>query len=211
MNAIVHSMLIAALMQAAGLPSAGVKTEKNDLQSKGGPVSFESIIPKIVGAFDINKGDVVLVQLWGENEDLPLLDRCAIEVAKRGGVPVKWQQSRKYLAQYFSSVPPEHLAFPDACFEAFKPATTVVDLLTYSPAPGPDFPKERYPQYGAYVGRLFKIVTGKKYLIQVFVPTRENAEQAGIDFNTFEATVTAALDVDYAQDQAPVRGAGRTG
>ena len=159
-------------------------------------MDFTSVIPKIVSGFDINKGDIILVQLWGEDRDLPLLDRFAIEIGKRGGIPVKWQQSRDFLGKYFSEVPPENLDFPDAYFDAFKPAGTVIDILTHSPAPGSDLPKERYPKYGAYIRKLFGVAASKKYFIQVFVPTEENAEEAGIDFNTFQATLMAALDID---------------
>ncbi len=159
-------------------------------------MDFISVIPKIVGGFDINKGDIILVQLWGEDRDLPLLDCFAIEIGKRGGIPVKWQQSRDFLGKYFSEVPPENLDFPDAYFDAFKSAGTVIDVLTHSPAPGSGLSKDRYPKYGAYIRKLFMSAASKKYFIQVFVPTEENAEEAGIDFNIFRTTLMSALDID---------------
>ncbi|HTY09283.1 MAG TPA: aminopeptidase [Candidatus Edwardsbacteria bacterium] len=159
---------------------------------------FESLIPKIVSGFDIAKGDIVLLQLWGENADLPLLDTFAIEVAKTGGIPVKWQYSRAFLKRYFSDVPAENLEFPDKFFEIFKPADVVVDILTYSPAPAPDFPRDRVRFFGKYMQKLFPILTGKKAFIQVKVPTRENAAETGVGFETYRAAVIKALDIDYA-------------
>lgn len=160
-------------------------------------MNFEMLIPKIAKGFDINKGEIVLLQLWGENKDLPILDKFAIEIAKAGGIPVKWQYSREFIKEYFSSVPQENLKWPEKYFDIFKPADIVIDILTYSPAPAPGFPKEKMPLYGQYLGPLFKILTQKKYFIQVKVPTPENAQEEGIDYSIFNSAMLKALDIDY--------------
>lgn len=160
-------------------------------------MDFISVIPKIVSGFDINRGDIILVQLWGENQDLPVSDKFALEIAKRGGVPVKWQQSREYLEKYFSEVPADKLEFPEAYYDLFKPAVTVIDILMHSPAPGPGMPKEKRPYYGQYIRKLFGALSAKKYFIQVFAPTIENARDAKMDPKVFEKALLTAMDINY--------------
>lgn len=160
-------------------------------------MNFEMLIPKIAKGFDINIGEVVLLQLWGENKDLPILDKFAIEIAKGGGIPVKWQYSREFIKEYFSTVPQENLAWPEKYFDIFKSVDIVIDILTYSPAPATGFPRERMPFYGQYMGSLFKALTQKKYFIQVKVPTPENAQEEGIDYEIFNSAMLKALDIDY--------------
>jgi len=160
-------------------------------------MDFISVIPKIVSGFDINKGDIILVQLWGENQDLEVSDVFALEIAKRGGVPIKWQQSREYLEKYFSEVSAENLEFPEGYYDVFKPAGTVIDILMRSPAPGPGMPKEKRPYYGQYIRKLFGALSTKKYFIQVFAPTAENAGDAGIDPEVFKKALISAMDIDY--------------
>jgi leucyl aminopeptidase (aminopeptidase T) len=159
-------------------------------------MDFISVIPKIVSGFDINKGDIVLVQLWGENQDLSVSDIFALEIAKRGGVPVKWQQSREFWERYFSEVPAENLEFPEGYYDVFKPAVAVIDILMHSPAPGSGMPKEKRPYYGQYIRKLFGALSAKKYFIQVFAPTIENARDAGIDPKVFEKSLISAMDID---------------
>jgi leucyl aminopeptidase (aminopeptidase T) len=160
-------------------------------------MNFEMLIPKIAKGFDINQGEIVLLQLWGENKDLPILDKFAIEIAKAGGIPVKWQYSREFIKEYFFTVPQENLKWPEKYFDIFKSVDIVIDILTYSPAPAPGFPKERMPFYGQYMGTLFKTLTQKKYFIQVKVPTPENAQEEGLDYEIFNSALLNALDIDY--------------
>lgn len=162
-------------------------------------MNFDMLIPKIAKGFNINKGEIVLLQLWGENKDLRTLDKFAIEVAKAGGIPMKWQYSREFIKQYFSAVPQENLQYPEKYFDIFKPADVVIDILTYSPAPAPGFPKEKMPFYGQYMGQLFKELTQKKNFIQVKVPTPENAQEEGIEYGLYNETLLKAMDIDYGQ------------
>lgn len=164
-------------------------------------MKFQDMIPNIVQGFEIEKGDIILVQLWGEDEHLPLLKKFCLEIAKSGGIPVQWQYSREYICEYFGSVSPEYLEFPDKFFKMFEHADMVIDLLTYSPAPK-GMAEERIPFYGQYMQKLFQTLMQKKSFLQVKVPTRENAVMAGIDFDIFESTILKALDVDIAEIKA---------
>lgn len=160
-------------------------------------MNFTDFIPNIVRGFEIKKDWVVLLNFWGENCDLEILDKFTLEVAKAGGVPVRWQQSRELTKAYFTEVPEGNLSFPDKYFEIFKLADAVVDIFMYSAAPHKDFPKDRFPLYGAYMRKLFNALTeGKELFIQVRVPTEENAEGEDIDYEIYREAMLSALSVD---------------
>ena len=59
-------------------------------------MEFIEFIPRIVKGFEFKQGSMVLLNFWGENKDLDILDRFAIEIGKLGAVPVKIQQSREF-------------------------------------------------------------------------------------------------------------------
>ena len=160
-------------------------------------MDFESLLPRIVKAFEIQPGDIVLVQFWGENEDKAILDRCCIEIAGVGGIPIPWQNSRRYLKDYFSRGVPGSLEFPEHYFEIFKPVDIVIDLTNQSPAPGPGFPQDKKTFYGKLITKAFDLFVQKKSFIQVMIPSRVNAEEAGLDCETYRTAMMKALDVDY--------------
>lgn len=161
-------------------------------------MNFAEIIPNMVSGFEIKVGSIVLLNFWGENEDLAILDKFALEIAKVGGVPIRWQQSRKLIESYFREVSPEYLDFPDKYFEIFKLANVVIDIFMYGPAPHKDFPQDKLPLYGAYMRKLFGALTeGKDLFIQVRVPTEENSMAEGIDYEIYKEAMYNALNIDF--------------
>lgn len=160
-------------------------------------MDFINTIPNMVSGFEIKKGELVLLNFWGENSDSAVLDKFAIEIAKVGGVPVKWQQSREFAKNYYTEVPVGNLKFCEKYFEIFKLADVVIDIFMYTPAPHKDFPKDKLPYYVAYMRKLFGSLTEEKRLfIQVTVPTIENAANEGIDYEIYETSVCNALSID---------------
>jgi aminopeptidase len=171
-------------------------------------MNFINVIPNIVKGFEIKRGTMVLLNFWGEDTELEILNRFAIEIGKAGGVPIKWQQSREFMKNYFCEVSAENLEFPDKYYEIFKLADAVVDIFMYSPAPHKDFSKDKLPLYGAHMRKLFGALTSgsqpgtgmdKDLFVQVRIPTVENAMEDGIDFETYEAALYKALDIDILQ------------
>ncbi len=160
-------------------------------------MNFTEVIPNMVSGFEIKKGYLVLLNFWGENSDLAILDKFALGVAKVGAVPIRWQQSREFIKAYFTEVSQEYLDFPDKYFEVFKLADAVIDIFMYGPAPHKNFPKEKLPLYGAYMRKLFPaIAEGKELFIQVRIPTEENASDEGIDYEIYKKSMYDALSVD---------------
>lgn len=161
-------------------------------------MNFTEVIPNMVSGFEIKKGAIVLLNFWGENKDLDVLDKFTLEVAKTGGVPIRWQHSRDLIKNYFTEVSEENLDFPDKYFEVFKLADVVIDIFMYSPAPHKDFPKEKFPFYGAYMRKLFGALTeGKEVFIQVRIPTEENAMAEGIDYEVYKEAMYNALNINF--------------
>lgn len=161
-------------------------------------MNFINVIPNMVSGFEIRKGSLVLLNFWGENSDLAILDKFTLEVAKAGGVPIRWQQSRELMKTYFTEVSQEYLDFPDKYIKIFKLADVVIDIFMYGPAPHKEFPKDKLPFYGAYMKKLFGgLIDGKELFIQVRVPTEENAASEGIDYEIYKEAMYNALSIDF--------------
>ena len=161
-------------------------------------MEFINVIPKVVSGFEIKKGSIVLLNFWGENSDLEILDKFTLEIAKVGGIPIRWQQSRNLMKNYFTEVPQKYIDFPDKYYEIFKLADAVIDIFMYGPAPHKDFPKDKYPLYSLYMRKLFKaLIDEKELFIQVRVPTEENALAENIDYETYKDAMYNALNIDY--------------
>ncbi len=162
---------------------------------------FKTLIPKLAEAVDVKAGELVLLHFWGENEDLDVVDAFAVEIAKQGAIPVKWQQSRLYTKDWFAAANPESLELPEAYFNIFKAADTVIDLCMYMPpAPHKDFPQERMNEYRGFMMKLFQSLTeGKEKFIQIRIPTEETAAMAGMSLEEYGPLVMDAMDVDYGQ------------
>jgi aminopeptidase len=174
------------------------KNKFKGLNKRGIKMNFISLIPNIVSGFEVKKGSLVLLNFWGENSDLAILDKFTLEIAKAGAVPIRWQQSRELIKEYYTEVAPEYLEFPDKYFEIFKLADAVIDIFMYAPAPHKDFPKDKIPFYGKYMRKLFGSLTeGKELFIQVRVPTEENAMGEGLDYETYKTSMHNALTIDF--------------
>lgn len=159
-------------------------------------MNFIDVIPKVVKGLEIKKDWLVLLNFWGENSDLDILDRFALEVVKAGGTPIRWQQSRELSKAYFTET--ENLSFPEKYFEIFKLADAVVDIFMYGPAPHEDFPKEKLPLYGAYMRNMFgALMEGKELFVQVRIPTEENAISEGVDYEVYKHAMYNALSIDF--------------
>lgn len=161
-------------------------------------MNFINVIPNIVSGFEIKKGSIILLNFWGENNDLAILDKFTLEVAKAGGVPIRWQQSRELIKTYFTEVSKEYLGFQDKYFKIFKLADGVIDIFMYGPGPHKDFPKDKLSLYGEYMRKLFgALIEEKELFIQIRVPTEENASAENIDYKIYKEAMYNALSIDF--------------
>ena len=160
-------------------------------------MEFIDIVPNIVKGLEINDGVTVILNFWGENKDLNILDEFTIEIAKAGAIPIKFQQSREFIKRCFEDVSLEHLIFDDKKFEVIKNAEVVIDIFTYGIAPHKGFPKDKIGLYKEYMRKLFSVMSYEKDIfVQIRIPTEENAVDEGIDYELYKKLMYQALTVD---------------
>lgn len=155
----------------------------------------KKMIQNLVDAFELKQGEVVLFQFWGEDGMLDILHDFSYAAAAAGAIPMEVQHSRTYYRHLF-----EYLkeGFPEKYFNQFKEADTVIDLLQYAPVQwAEDFPKEKLGDYKSYMKRLFQCLAEKEKFIQLRLPSRENAEEAGWEEREYCVKMTEAYSVDY--------------
>ncbi|MBI9011495.1 MAG: aminopeptidase [Clostridiales bacterium] len=162
-------------------------------------MNFIDSIHHIAKGFEFEKGEIVLLHFFGDNRDLDVLDKLAIEIGKSGAVPMKFQQSREFVKDYYSAVDKENLTFPEKYFDVFKIADSVIDICMYPvPAPHKEFPRDKMDEYRQnMMNTMRSIMPDKKYYIQLRVPTKENAAAEGLEFSVYEKAMLDAFNIDY--------------
>lgn len=83
-------------------------------------MDFINAIPNLVKGFEMKKGSIILLNFWGENRDLDILDKFAVEIVKEGGIPIRYQHSRELNKKYFEEASEESLDFPDKFLKSLK-------------------------------------------------------------------------------------------
>jgi len=155
-------------------------------------------IANLVSAMQIKQDDIVLVQLWGEDEHIPIMNDFCVEIAALGASPLKLQHSRLFYKAMFEKVDAKAEPFGQRYFDIFKPVTYVIDLMAYRPAePHADFPQDKMEPYMKYMGGLFQALSTKQTVVQLRLPTIDMANQFGIEFGRFAKMLDLAYSVDY--------------
>ncbi len=161
----------------------------------------KQLIHKIVKAFEIKPGELVLLQFWGEEEDRKLLHEFSYELAAEGAIPLEIQHSRAFYSNLFERM--DELIFEDKYFTIFQNVNAVIDICMYTPVlPHKNFPSDKMNFYREYMQKLFQILMGKEKFIQLRVPTKTNALEAGLAPEVFISRMTAAYDIDYGRQKA---------
>lgn len=153
----------------------------------------KELIEKMVRAMKLEPGEVVLLNFWGEEEELDDLYAIAAAVAAVGAFPQLMLHSLTCYGKLFQNV---NEAFPQKWYQQFDAADCVIDILCRAPGRMPEG-LENPALYAAYLRGLFERFSQKKKLIQITMPTKENAKDAGMEFDSFYDRTVRALDVDY--------------
>ena len=156
-------------------------------------------LSNLIAATGFKAGDVVLVQLWGENKHLPFLDAFAGEIEKCGAHPIKQQFSRVYLKDQFEKLSHTDKPFPDSYFRQFSGVTAVVNLMAYNLiTTHPDFPPDKLDIYKKFMDRLASALTDKPtYALRL--PTEEMAIEEGMEYDAFVRRLTKTYSADAAK------------
>lgn len=154
------------------------------------------LIKKMVEAIGVKAGDIVLIQLWGEDENIGLLHDFSYEVAAAGGTPMEQQHSRIYYKNLFEAT--EEKCYSESFFNIFKDVKVVIDICTYEPVrPHKEFSKDKIGFYREYMKELFKSLSSKEKFVQIRVPTIENSLESDLDFEEYKTLMMKAYDINY--------------
>ncbi|MGL4773209.1 MAG: aminopeptidase [Clostridium sp.] len=163
-------------------------------------MNFRDLIPTIAEGIDIKPGSLILLHLFGENEDIDLLDKFSLELSKKGILTIKWQYSQDFLKDYYSVASEDALTYPDKFFEIFDKVDGVIDICTYTPPQfHVDFPREKLPFYGGYMGNLMRRLGEKETFIQIKVPSEKNYVSSGLSYDNFTDELLNAYNVNYSE------------
>lgn len=155
----------------------------------------KQLIKKLVQAMEIEKGEIVLLNFWGTEEETEKLYEFAGEVAAEGAFPMPFMHFPKYYEAVFERTERE---IPEKWMKQFEAVDVVIDIMNYTPGIPPEgLTKEKYGLYGAYLQKLFGSFGKKKKLIQITMPTEANANMTGIPIEQYKERVQKALDIDY--------------
>lgn len=161
-------------------------------------MDFIDLIPNICEGFPFKKGDFVLLNFWGDNEDLEILDLIAENLSKKGIVLFKNHSSKKFFEKIILNLIRSEEKVPSVYFEFLSSFEHVVDIFMYTPSLPKGISKEEIPMFREYLSELFNSLTNnKKYYIQLNVPTEINALNAGIEYNIYKDSLCNALSVDF--------------
>lgn len=157
----------------------------------------EEMIQKLLkDAIGIQEGEIVLLQFWGEEADRALLHKFSTQVAALGASPLEYQHARSNYTTLFRSM--KEGCFSDNYYKLFDAVDIVIDICMYRPVmPAPDFPKESMEKYRNYMRTLFQTFIQKKKLVQLRIPTAENAMESGLSYEEYERMMIKAYDINY--------------
>lgn len=156
----------------------------------------QRLVDKLVNAMELTKGQVVLLNFWGEEEELSELYQFAGAVTGNGGMPMLFLHTSKYYETLFTEMEGE---VPDKWFQQIELADVIIDLIFHNPGMPPQgLEREKYPMFGSYLQRMFQAFGTKEKFIQVTMPTEANAAMVEMDQETYRDRILKAMDIDYA-------------
>lgn len=156
----------------------------------------KNLIGKMVKAMELEKGEVVLLNFWGDDTEIQDLYDFVGAVAAEGAMPMTLLHTNQYDRELVENMDEE---IPEKWLEQFAAADVVIDIMERTAgAPPTELSKEKYPVFGVYMQKLFGVFSQKKKMIQVTMPSDTNAQFAGMEPEAYKERITKALDIDYA-------------
>lgn len=153
-------------------------------------------IPDIVKASGVQKGELVLVHFWGEDQDKEIANRFLAAVTKLGATPVFLQQARSINKLIFGEATED--CFDEKYFEKFSNFDAVLDVFAYQPIVlGYELSPAQMKLYRKYIARLFSALMNAKRFTQIRIPTKANAEESGLAPEDYIRRMEYAYNIDY--------------
>ena len=144
---------------------------------------------------EIEEGDKVLLNFWGENDDITDL-RVFEEMLEEEGIT--FQTLSHMSKDYISLFNDRNEGLEQAWYKQFDDVTVVIDLMCRAPGLLPQgLAEEKIQLLAGHLKNLFAIFAKKRKLIQVTMPTKNNAKLVGMDVTQYIERIIRALDIDY--------------
>lgn len=156
------------------------------------------IIKKIVKAINIESGELVLLQFWGDDKDIATLHNFSYEIVALGATPIEIQQSREVNSEIFNIA--TDTCYNEKYYSIFDNVDTIIDICMYKavkPSPKLMENKEQFDLYRKHMATLFSTLTKKKKFVQIRIPTEQFAIEEYIDTDIFITNMNKAYDIDY--------------
>ncbi len=156
----------------------------------------QEIMNKMVEAMEIQKGELVLLNFWGEDQERDVLHMVEYAIARIGAMSIALQQSRSVNAELFHHIDSDQVY--DKYLSVFEKVDTVIDICMYAAViPGENMREEDMPKYRNYMRSLFTVLSKKTKFIQIRIPTKANAENSNLEVNDFIVRMEDAYNIDY--------------
>lgn len=208
------------VLALALISSLGCKDRNKDLAgtesavvtpSDSGPPSalsrdHKSLAEKVVAqSAGVKEGDIVL--LFGNDEDLPLLEDLAVEVRKRGGSPLVTVNTNQFARRTYDEVPAK---YDSQVLETNLKLAGIVDVIIGTEAGEArtlkGVPPERMAaraKAGAPVDQLMRKRGVRTVTLgNGLYPSAEQAEQFGLSRDQLAEVMYSGIDADYGAVQA---------
>lgn len=161
-------------------------------------MEFIDLIPNICEGLPFEKGDFVLLNFWGDNEDLEILDLLSESISKKGIIPFKHHCSKAFFEKVVLNLINNDQKTPQEYLEYLSSFKYLIDIFMYTPSLPNGISESDIPKFKKYLGELFNALTqDKKYYIQLTIPTETNASKAGLDYDIYNSAICNALAVDF--------------
>ncbi len=155
-------------------------------------------ISNMIKASGVSAGEMILIHFWGEDCHKDIANQFVAATASLGATPLLLQQARTINRDLFSSA--KDTCFDDRYFKLFSNFDAILDVFAYQPVQlGYTLPESQMLLYRRYMSNLFNSFMGCKRFTQIRFPTKENAEESGLDPEDYMDRMTKAYDVDYEQ------------
>ncbi|MDR7855149.1 aminopeptidase [Tissierella sp.] len=161
-------------------------------------MEFKELIPNICEGFPFEKGDFVLLNFWGDNEDLEILDLISENIGKKGIIPFKHHCSKFFFESIVLNLIRNDEKLGQEYLEFLSSFKHVIDIFMYTPSLPNGISETEIPRFKETLGELFNALTqDKKYYIQLTIPTETNALRADLDYDVYNSAICNALSVDF--------------
>lgn len=161
-------------------------------------MEFIDLIPNICEGFPFNKGDLVLLNFWGDDEDLTVLNLISESLSKKGIFSFKHHCSNSFFEKVVLNLIRNNQNFSQEYLEHLSSFKHVIDIFMYTPSLPNGISESEIPKFQECLVQLFNSLTqDKTYYIQLTVPTESNAIKSGLEYDIYNSSLCNALSVDF--------------